>query len=171
MNTNTFPRTHISLYVSDLKKTIGFYNTFFGKSAQKVKPGYAKYIIENPALIISFIENPERVQANFGHLGIQVATQEEMQRFLNEAKAKNIVAKEEIGTACCYALQDKFWVNDPDGVQWEVYYFHQDAEFNDPHYEARETSACCGLPEKTEASEVKSPEVQEACCEADACAC
>jgi hypothetical protein len=55
------------------------------------------------------------------------------------------VAKEEIGTSCCYARQDKFWVNDPDGVQWEVYYFHQDTEFNDPHYESTEASACCAV--------------------------
>ena len=56
---------------------------------------------------------------------------------------KNIVSREEMGTNCCYATQDKFWVNDPDNVQWEVYYFHADAEFNDPHYSLTEASACC----------------------------
>ena len=47
------------------------------------------------------------------------------------------------GTNCCYAKQDKFWVNDPDNVQWEVYYFHADAEFNDPNYSLNEATACC----------------------------
>lgn len=170
MNTNTFPRTHISLYVSDLEKTVAFYNAFFGKQADKIKPGYAKYILESPSLIISFIENPERVRANFGHLGFQVATKEELETLMEKAKAQQIVAREEIGTACCYAVQDKFWVNDPDGVQWEVYYFHKDAAFNDPHYEMQGTSACCMPSEKTQTSETKTPELQEVC-ESNTCCC
>lgn len=137
---------HVSLYVSDLASTVNFYNTFFGQAADKVKKGYAKYILESPSLIISFIENEERAKPNFGHLGFQVETKEEMHRRLEVAKKLNIVSKEEIGTACCFALQDKFWVEDPDGVQWEVYYFHADSDFNDPHYELQDASACC-MPE------------------------
>ena len=96
-----------------------------------------------PSLIISFVENKNRVQSNFGHLGFQVETIEDLNIKLWEAKKKNLVTKEEVGTNCCYAKQDKFWVTDPDGVQWEVYYFHEDAEFNDPQYEMKETKACC----------------------------
>lgn len=143
MNPNPFPRMHVSLYVSDLAKTVDFYTQFFGTEPIKVKPKYAKFILEQPSLIISFVENKERVQQNFGHLGFQVETLEDLNIKLWEAKNKNIVAKEETGTNCCYAKQDKFWVNDPDGVQWEVYYFHADADFNDPHYELSEASACC----------------------------
>lgn len=146
MNQNTFPRMHVSLYVADIMQTINFYTAFFGVPAVKVKPGYAKYILDQPSLVISFVENPQRVQQNFGHLGFQVATQEEMKSRLEVARKLNMVAKEEIGTSCCYAVQDKFWVNDPDGVQWEVYYFHEDAEFNDPHYVSEDASACCIAP-------------------------
>ena len=138
-----FPRMHVSLYVSNLAATVNFYNTFFGQAANKIKPKYAKYILDSPSLIISFIENPERVQANFGHLGFQVETVEEMNARLEVARQQGIVSKEEIGTSCCFAVQDKFWATDPDGVQWEVYYFHEDAEFNDPHYETQDASACC----------------------------
>lgn len=134
---------HVSLYVSDIQKSISFYNSFFGQEPTKVKPNYAKYVLESPSLIISFVENKERVQQNFGHLGFQVETIEELNKRMVESKAKNLVSKEEIGTNCCYATQDKFWANDPDGVQWEVYYFHTDAEFNDPHYTATEATACC----------------------------
>jgi hypothetical protein len=102
--------------------------------------------LEKPSLIISFIENPERVQQNFGHLGFQLETVEEMSEWLNKARLQGIVSKEEIGTSCCYAIQDKFWATDPDGVQWEVYYFHEDAEFNDPHYASQDASACCMPP-------------------------
>ena len=139
----SFPRMHVSLYVSNLAASVNFYTTFFGQAAEKIKPGYAKYILEKPSLIISFIENPERVQQNFGHLGFQLETVEEMSEWLNKARLEGIVSKEEIGTSCCYAIQDKFWATDPDGVQWEVYYFHEDAEFNDPHYASQDASACC----------------------------
>ena len=140
---NPFPRMHVSLYVSDLTKSINFYSNFFGQEPTKVKPNYAKYVLEKPSLIISFVENKDRVQANFGHVGFQVETIEELNQKLQEAKKKNLVAKEEIGTNCCYAKQDKLWVHDPDNVQWEVYYFHADAEFNDPHYQTEEATACC----------------------------
>ena len=144
-----YPRMHVSLYVTNLASTVNFYNTFFGVPANKVKSGYAKYMLNKPSLVISFIENAERAQPNFGHLGFQVETKEEMERMLELARSKDIVSKEEIGTACCYAVQDKFWVTDPDGVQWEVYYFHEDVEFNDPHYETQDASACC-MPEQKE---------------------
>ena len=161
MNTPVFPRMHMSLYVSDLEKSIHFYSAFFATAPVKVKPGYAKYVLESPSLIISFVENQERVQQNFGHLGFQVETVEELNIKLWEARKKNLVSKEEIGTNCCYAKQDKFWVNDPDGVQWEVYYFHADAEFNDPHYELSGTSACCSPKESAAATE---PKTENACC-------
>ena len=83
------------------------------------------------------------MQSSFGHLGFQVETLEQLNNKLAEAKTKNLVTKEEIGTNCCYARQDKFWVNDPDNIQWEVYYFHEDAEFNDPRFENEDASACC----------------------------
>ncbi|MCX2741796.1 ArsI/CadI family heavy metal resistance metalloenzyme [Pontibacter anaerobius] len=155
MSTSIFPRMHVSLYVSDISKTTEFYTSFFGQEPAKVKPNYAKYILDTPSLIISFVENPERVQQNFGHLGFQVETQQELEQRLEVAKAHSLVSKEEIGTACCYAVQDKFWVEDPDGVQWEVYYFHEDAEFNDPHYESTDASACCMPPAKEEKPKVQ----------------
>lgn len=156
MKTPTFPRMHVSLYVSNLIQTVSFYNLFFGKSPEKIKPGYVKYILEEPSLIISFVENAERVQKNFGHLGFQVASLEELDSRLQIAKKQGLVSLEEIGTNCCYAKQDKFWVTDYDGVQWEVYYFHEDAEFNDPHYELSSSSVCCVSETKNEENIPKS---------------
>ena len=146
----TFPKMHVSLYVSDIAKTTEFYTNFFGQEPAKVKDDYIKYIIDSPALIISFLQNKERVQPNFGHLGFQVDTKEELQKRLNLAKKLNLVTLEEEETSCCYAVQDKFWVTDPDGIQWEVYYFHKDVTFNDPKYNVADSSACC--TEKVEIS-------------------
>jgi len=140
---------HVSLYVSDLAATVNFYTAFFGRPAAKVRRGYAKYVLDAPSLIISFVENPARVASNFGHLGFQVETVEQLNQHLEVARKAGLVQREEMGTACCYAKQDKFWVNDPDGVEWEVYYFHEDAEFNDPRYEAeyqQASSQCCIAP-------------------------
>jgi hypothetical protein len=72
-----------------------------------------------------------------------VETLDELNSRMLDAEKKGLISKKETGTNCCYAKQDKFWATDPDGVQWEVYYFHEDAEFNDPHYATGEASACC----------------------------
>ena len=107
-------------------------------------------MLDKPSLIISFVENAGRVQSHFGHLGFQVETVAELNERLAAARRAGLVSREEMGTSCCYAKQDKFWVNDPDGVEWEVYYFHADAEFNDPRYQAEYDAAgssqCCIAP-------------------------
>lgn len=165
---------HVSLYVSDIHKTIAFYTELFEQEPSKVKPGYAKFMLKNPALVISFVENPSRVNPNFGHLGFQVATKEEVMSKLEALKPKGLVSKEEMGTACCYALQDKFWANDPDGHQWEVYYFHADSEFNDPKYSSEENEVCCIAPaeEKPAKKKVALADLnKEACCEPNSGCC
>ena len=143
MNTVEFPRMHISFYVSDINKTIDFYNKFFGQEPEKTKPDYAKYLLAKPALIISFVENKERVQSQFGHVGFQVETPGALLDKMLLVQKLGLKTKEEMGTSCCYAYQDKFWVIDPDGIHWEVYYFHEDAEFNDPRFETGSQEACC----------------------------
>ena len=94
---------HVSLYVSDLTATVNFYTAFFGQPAAKIKRGYAKYVLDKPSLIISFVENPERVQSHFGHLGFQVETVDELNQRLAVARKAGLVSREEMGTSCCYA--------------------------------------------------------------------
>ena len=148
---NVFPRTHISLYVKSIEDTVNFYTKFFNQTAAKVKEGYAKYEIDAPALTISFIARPEKVNVDIGHFGIQVKTKEELNAKLNMARGYELVKLEETGTECCFAIQDKFWVNDPDGYEWEVYYFLGDAEHFDSKKEKAPT-ACCTPEEKATAS-------------------
>jgi hypothetical protein len=148
-----------------MSKTIDFYNAFFGVLPEKVRRGYVKYILPEPSLIISFVENAERVKQNFGHLGFQVETTEELNARLEQAHLSGLLTREETGTNCCYATQDKFWVTDPDGVQWEVYYFHADAEFNDPHYELSTATVCCTpATEAKQKAEFKNLAVTAECC-------
>ncbi len=145
-----FPRTHISLYVKSIQDTVDFYTKFFNASAAKVEAGYAKFELDAPALTISFVET-EKVPKppHFGHLGIQVETKEELNEKLNLARGQKIVELEEIETACCYAIQDKFWVADPDGYEWEVYHFISDDSRMGSKGDT-EGEACCAPSEKKE---------------------
>ncbi|MCB1140212.1 MAG: VOC family protein [Leptospiraceae bacterium] len=142
-----FPRMHASIYVSDLDKSVDFYSKFFEVQPAKIRAGYAKFQLENPGLVFSLVENKDRVAGNFGHMGIQVETLEELDARKEKAKKTGLLGLEEKEVACCYAKQDKFWAVDPDGVQWEVYYFHEDVEFNDPAFsespEQKAGAVCC----------------------------
>lgn len=142
MNTPSFPRMHVSLYVADIEKTVIFYETFFKQKAEKLRLGYAKFHLSSPSLIISFVENAKEVAPLFGHLGFQVETADELEQRMETVRSAGLGILEERGTNCCYASQDKFWVADPDGYRWEVYHFHEDVEWNDPHYQT-EAEACC----------------------------
>jgi catechol 2,3-dioxygenase-like lactoylglutathione lyase family enzyme len=158
------PRFHVSLYVSDLNQSLNFYNNLFGQAPSKLKAGYLKYEIEYPGLIISFIENKDLVQSNFGHLGIQVFSDEALKGHLNRIQNSGLITREEMGTSCCYSVQDKFWVSSPDGVEWEFYLFKEDSQFNDPHYAQEGASACCSSSLETaqanEASACCTPQEQ-----------
>lgn len=158
-----FPRTHASLYVSNLENTIDFYTRLFGEAPVKVKPGYTKFELQEPGLIISFIENKDAVKSNFGHLGIQLGSVEELTQKQQELTDSGLSLMEEKDTRCCYARQDKFWVSDPDGVKWEYYYFHEDTELNDPLYsgEGEEATACCSSEMKVDGNATK---VQKSAC-------
>ncbi len=130
---------HIGMHVSDIQKTVDFYQHLFGAQPVKQKDDYAKFELDNPGLVISFIESPGKVGHQFGHLGIRVNSQEEL-----ESKKKDVsnylqITLQEEATNCCYAIQNKFWVNDPDGYEWEVYHFLEDVE-NKPKYSV---ASCC----------------------------
>ncbi len=157
---SNFPRMHVSYYVTDINKTVAFYNELFGTEPEKVKENYAKYILESPALIISFIENPPLVQNNFGHLGFQVQDEDTFLEMHKYFKGKNMINLEEMGVSCCYAVQNKFWLNDPDNYKWEIYQFVADANFEDPHNKSTNTEVCC-MPPKEEKKEIEPATVQE----------
>lgn len=139
-------KSHISLNVSDITKTVDFYSKFFKISPTKVKEDYAKFIVEEAGLVISFVQNPSKVQKDFGHLGFVVNTAEALESYLKKMQENNIELLLEGNTVCCYAEQDKFWAIDPDGYRWEVYLFIKDVETE------KETNACCPAPKTKEES-------------------
>lgn len=118
----TASRMHISMFVNDLDETVRFYEIFFGQPATKHLADYAKFEVSEPPLVISF--NPDRKPVAGGavnHLGIQVKSTDVVMRMKERFDRAGFLTDEELATPCCYAVQTKVWVGDPDGNRWEVY--------------------------------------------------
>jgi len=109
-------KVHIHMHVSDLAKSREFYRAFFGADPAKEKPGYVKFL---PAW------GPVNLALSEG--GGPESTTEVMTQ-LSRIKTAGLPVTEEMGVDCCHANQDKFWVKDPDGVEWEVYHLNYDLE-------------------------------------------
>jgi catechol 2,3-dioxygenase-like lactoylglutathione lyase family enzyme len=114
-------RLQLALNVDDLEESIAFYSALFGTEPAKRKPGYANFAVAQPPLKLVLIENPG-TGGSINHLGVEVADTEEVDAELSRLSSAGLASTEERGSTCCYAKQDKFWVeNAPDGEQWEVY--------------------------------------------------
>jgi catechol 2,3-dioxygenase-like lactoylglutathione lyase family enzyme len=118
----TASRMHVSMFVSDLEETVKFYEVFFGQPPTKRLPDYAKFEVLEPPLVLSF--NPDRKPTPGGavnHLGVQVKSTDIVMAMKERFAAAGFLTDEEVATPCCYAVQTKVWVGDPDGNRWEVY--------------------------------------------------
>ena len=126
-------KTHISLHVADMERSVKFYESFFGVPAHKRRPGYANFDLQNPPLKLALEEDPARavVAGRLSHLGIQVATTEEVDATRARLGISGVVMFDEGDTVCCYARQDKVWATDPDGNGWEVYVLLDDMNDED----------------------------------------
>ncbi len=115
-------KTHIALRATNLEKSVEFYQALFGIAPVKYKSDYAKFDIANPPLNLT-LNLAENVQpgGKLDHLGIQVETSQEVAATIERFKISGLSIFEEHNTDCCYALQDKVWVTDPDGNRWEVF--------------------------------------------------
>ncbi|NET45628.1 ArsI/CadI family heavy metal resistance metalloenzyme [Okeania sp. SIO2B3] len=115
-------KTHIALIATNLEKSVEFYQALFGVAPVKYKPDYAKFDIANPPLNLTLnLEENVEPGGNLSHLGIQVSSSQEVATAIERFKVAGLSLFEEHETDCCYALQDKVWVTDPDGNRWEVF--------------------------------------------------
>jgi catechol 2,3-dioxygenase-like lactoylglutathione lyase family enzyme len=121
-------RPHLALTVSDVERSIPFYEALFGIPAEKRKPGYAKFSVAEPALNFTLNQGARESLGAFNHAGIQVASTEDVLAAKERLVGAGLAAFDEIDTTCCYARQDKIWVRDPDGTPWEVFATHEDVE-------------------------------------------
>ena len=119
-------RVQLALNVSDLEGAIDFYSKLFKTDPAKIKPGYANFAVADPPLKLVLIENAA-ADGRLNHLGVEVFSTDEVTATQQRLAGEGLATEEESGT-CCYAVQDKVWVNDPDGAPWEVYTVLADAD-------------------------------------------
>jgi lactoylglutathione lyase len=121
-------KLHLHIRVSDLSKSREFYQKFFGTAPVKEKPDYLKFLPEWAPLNVALSSGRPARNGAVDHLGVQVDLREAVMAHLARVKASGLTVREQIGVNCCHANQDKFWVEDPDGVEWEVYHLNFDLE-------------------------------------------
>jgi catechol 2,3-dioxygenase-like lactoylglutathione lyase family enzyme len=121
-------RPHLALTVSDVERSIPFYEALFGGEPEKRRPGYAKFSVADPALNFTLTQGERSQLGAFNHAGIQVASTEDVLAAKARLEAAGLAAFDEMDTTCCYARQDKIWVRDPDGTPWEVFVTHGDTD-------------------------------------------
>jgi catechol 2,3-dioxygenase-like lactoylglutathione lyase family enzyme len=151
-------RVQLALNVDDLETSVAFYSKLFGTLPAKRRRGYANFAISDPPLKLVLLENPGQ-GGSVNHLGVEVADVDTVDAELSRLAAAGLAATDERATTCCYAKQDKFWVQDtPNGEQWEIYTVLADSDtFWGDDQEARQrwetvatptpegasTTACC----------------------------
>lgn len=133
-------KVHIAINVRNVSESVDFYRKMFGTGPSKVRQGYAKFDLTNPLLNLTLNEIPFNERGALSHLGMQVASTEDVRAVRERWIEQGLVTRDEEKTDCCYALQDKTWVHDPDGNEWEVFVVLQDSL---PEKNAPQETACC----------------------------
>lgn len=128
-------KAHLALNVKNVEQSTEFYKKMLGIEPSKVRQGYAKFNVENPPLNLTLNEAAFKERGALSHLGIQVASTDDVLLTREKWASSELVTRDEMQTNCCYALQDKTWVHDPDGNEWEVFVVLED--------NLTETAACC----------------------------
>jgi catechol 2,3-dioxygenase-like lactoylglutathione lyase family enzyme len=136
-------RVQLALNVSDLEEAIGFYSSLFGTAPAKVRPGYANFAIADPPLKLVLMEQPgargSGVSGALNHLGVEVTGPDDVASASHRLAREGLATHDQSEVTCCFAVQDKVWVEDPDGAPWEVYTVLADA----PAESGREGDGTC----------------------------
>ena len=119
-------KAHLALNVKNIERSIEFYRKMLGIEPSKTRAGYAKFDVQNPPLNLTLNQNSFNEQGALSHLGIQVASTDDVLRMRERWIRDGLITRDEMQTSCCYAVQDKTWVQDPDGNEWEVFVVLED---------------------------------------------
>src|SRR5499427_2957285 len=114
-------RVQLALNVNDLEESVAFYSKLFGAEPAKLRPGYANFAVADPPLKLVLLENPGH-GGSLNHLGVEVSDTGAVGAEQARLATAGLASSEAGETTCCYAQQDKFWVQGaPDGEEWEIY--------------------------------------------------
>ena len=128
-------KAHLALNVRNVEGSIDFYRKMLGIEPSKVRPGYAKFDMQNPPLNLTLNEASFGERGALSHLGIQVGSTDDVLQMRQQWADQGLITRDEMQTNCCYATQDKTWVQDPDGNEWEVFVVLKD--------NLQSSSLCC----------------------------
>ncbi|MGA9042625.1 MAG: ArsI/CadI family heavy metal resistance metalloenzyme [Terriglobales bacterium] len=130
-------KAHLAINVRSVDQSLDFYRKLFGIEPSKIRTGYAKFDVRNPPLNFTLNEVPFSGAGALSHMGIQVSSTADVLAMREKWAQAGLITRDEMQTECCYAKQDKTWVHDPDGNEWEVFVVLED---NLPE----KAAACCG---------------------------
>jgi catechol 2,3-dioxygenase-like lactoylglutathione lyase family enzyme len=139
-------RVQLALNVDDIDSAIDFYTKLFATEPAKVRPGYANFAIANPPLKLVLIEG-HGDGGTLNHLGVEVESTDEVTAANARLTEEGLSCATEEQVSCCYAVQDKVWVDDPSGAPWEIYTVLADVEMPSGELRLVEpdgSAACCG---------------------------
>jgi len=144
-------RVQLALNVSDLDSSVQFYSTLFGTEPHKRRVGYPNFAVDDPPLKLVLIETSEDdrgrgVGGALNHLGVEVESSQVVEAGAARLREAGLTTSGETDTVCCYARQDKVWVDDPAGVPWEVYTITDDA----PQESSLNDGTCCTTASEAE---------------------
>ncbi len=130
-------RIHISLQTADLPLAVAFYEALFGEAPDKREHDYARF--QPTAAPITLALMPGTPAPGPHHLGLKLATPDEARGAWARLAAAGLEVRTEEDVSCCWSVQDKAWVKDPDGRPWEIYTVTDDT----PAPPDGRPSACC----------------------------
>src|SRR5262245_54168920 len=133
-------KPHVSINVRNINESVEFYKKMLGIEPAKVRTGYAKFDVQNPPLNLAMSEVAYGERGALSHLGLQVASTEDVLAVRERWISSGLITRDEMQTSCCYAVQDKTWVSDPDGNEWEVFVVLED---NLPESPEASSKSCC----------------------------
>jgi catechol 2,3-dioxygenase-like lactoylglutathione lyase family enzyme len=135
-------RVHVALTVRDLERSVAFYRSLFAQEPSKVRSHYAKFEVADPPVNLALNEHPEQqaLASPVSHFGIQVKSTGAVAQLAARLRAAGLKTTMEEAVTCCYAVQDKAWVTDPDGNAWEIFVV---LDNNAQEYVKSSTSSCC----------------------------
>ncbi len=141
----TETRVHVAINVSAVEQSLNFYQVLFGQAPTKVRPGYAKFEVVSPPVNFTLNESTEaKGKGPLSHLGIQVKSTEDVIAAKSRFIEAGLATFDEEDVTCCYAVQDKVWVHDPDGNEWEFFVvLEADAPSRAPITADGEEAMCC----------------------------
>ena len=134
-------RVQLALNVTDVDEAVEFYSRLFGVAPAKRRDGYANFAVEQPPLKLVLLQAPEG-SPRLNHLGVEVGSTTDVRATQARLSGEGLATDTEDEVTCCYAVQDKVWVDDPDGAAWEVYTVLADSQ--DLGATTRSEDACAG---------------------------